>query len=573
MSSAAVEIRPYIGLRYFTEADAHLFYGRDEHVAELLAKVAENRFVAVMGSSGCGKSSLVRAGLLPELRSGMIPEAGPRWKVVQFNPGVAPLRELGNAIRSELGVEHAEALVQEGPLGVARAVAEAKLDPGINVLAAAERKPRPFDALLIDDSSRLSRDDADAPMIFKRLVDLAGIRYISVSQGIDSENEQARLLVGIHGIVDSLYVRELGKKTHRGLEGKMLRGFSAGGRCYGYRNVPTSDGVRWEVEREQATVVRRIFELAAEGRGLKDITKTLNAEGIAPPRPRAGRRPAWCHNAIRAMLRNPLYIGKVIWNRDRFIKTPAGTRVARRCSECGGPLTIVAGYHKGRNSRYGCSNHANRGEAVCKNGLREGEEQIQQRLLSKLQDAVLTEAAIEFAIEEFARQLQAQVSRVSSRLAADRERKATLEAELGRLWQVIASGGEFQSLRQQIAERDAELRGITDRLLSPGPGSLEADLGEIRKFVTKSLRDLPGILSRDVPAARAWLAQHVSKITMTPTQTAAGKRYYRASGEWDLLGGTECQIGVIAGVDLNHRPLGYEPNRSQLSSNEIKGLS
>lgn len=139
MSSAALEIRPYIGLRYFTEADAHLFYGRDEHVAELLAKVAQNRFVAVMGSSGCGKSSLVRAGLLPELRSGMIPEAGPRWKIVQFNPGMAPLRELANAIRSELGVEHAESLVQEGPLGIARAVGEAKLDPGINVLVIADQ--------------------------------------------------------------------------------------------------------------------------------------------------------------------------------------------------------------------------------------------------------------------------------------------------------------------------------------------------------------------------------------------------------------------------------------------------
>lgn len=431
--------------------------------------------------------------------------------------------------------------------------------PGLQaLLAAVERKPRPFDTLLIDDSSRLSRDQADTLTICKRL-EFAGVRLIAVSQGIDSQDEQAHVLLTVHGMVDSLYVRELGKKTHRGLEGKVLRGFSAGGRCFGYDNVQTPDGVRQQINPAEAATVRRIFDLAAESRSLKGITKTLNAEGIAPPRPRAGRRPAWCHNAVRAMLRNPIYIGKVIWNRDRFIKTPAGKRVARprlesewrrldapelriiddelwelvqrtlawkrdhysrggglygrvshhvltgvlRCSECGGLLTIVAGYHKGRNARYGCSNHANRGDAVCKNDLRESEEQIQQRLLSKLQDAVLTDAAIEFTIEEFTRQLQAQVSSVSSRLDADRERKDVLEAELGRLWQVIASGGEFQSLRQQIAERDAELREITDRLLSPGPGSLEVDLDEIRKFVTKSLRDLPGILNRDVPAARA----------------------------------------------------------------------
>ena len=96
--------QPYIGLRYFREQDAELFYGRDEHVGELLGKLAGNRFVAVLGSSGSGKSSLVRAGLLPELRAGMIPKAGPQWKVVEFKPGRAPLRELGDALRKTLGL-------------------------------------------------------------------------------------------------------------------------------------------------------------------------------------------------------------------------------------------------------------------------------------------------------------------------------------------------------------------------------------------------------------------------------------------------------------------------------------
>src|SRR5215472_16055602 len=120
MSTAAIETRPYLGLRYFEERDAHLFYGRDEHVSDLIEKVAQNRFVAVMGSSGSGKSSLVRAGLLPELRSGMIPKAGPRWKVVEFKPGRNPLGELADALGSALGVRNAQQLVEEGPLGIAR---------------------------------------------------------------------------------------------------------------------------------------------------------------------------------------------------------------------------------------------------------------------------------------------------------------------------------------------------------------------------------------------------------------------------------------------------------------------
>jgi len=132
-------VRPYIGLRYFEETDASLFYGRDEHTTELLGKLARNRFVAVLGSSGSGKSSLVRAGLLPELRSGMIPQAGPRWIVVEFKPGNGPLLELAAGLRSSLDVPDARALLEEGPLGVANAVASARLERNTNVLVIADQ--------------------------------------------------------------------------------------------------------------------------------------------------------------------------------------------------------------------------------------------------------------------------------------------------------------------------------------------------------------------------------------------------------------------------------------------------
>jgi energy-coupling factor transporter ATP-binding protein EcfA2 len=131
--------RPYVGLRYFEETDASLFYGRDEHTTELLGKLARNRFVAVLGSSGSGKSSLVRAGLLPELRSGMIPQAGPRWIVVEFKPGNAPLLELAEALRSSLDVADARTLLEEGPLGIANAVAAARLAGNTNVLVIADQ--------------------------------------------------------------------------------------------------------------------------------------------------------------------------------------------------------------------------------------------------------------------------------------------------------------------------------------------------------------------------------------------------------------------------------------------------
>ena len=89
---------PYVGLRPFEERDALLFFGRDAHVRDLLRKFAQQRFTAVIGVSGSGKSSLVRAGLIPALHSGDLSRAGHRWNVFTFKPGNAPLANLAKEL-------------------------------------------------------------------------------------------------------------------------------------------------------------------------------------------------------------------------------------------------------------------------------------------------------------------------------------------------------------------------------------------------------------------------------------------------------------------------------------------
>jgi site-specific DNA recombinase len=68
-----------------------------------------------------------------------------------------------------------------------------------------------FEVLLIDDTSRLSRSLADVVSLHQRLAHY-GVRVVAVSQGIDTNHEQSELLIAMHGITDSLYVKELGKK-------------------------------------------------------------------------------------------------------------------------------------------------------------------------------------------------------------------------------------------------------------------------------------------------------------------------------------------------------------------------
>jgi hypothetical protein len=89
---------PFVGLRPFNSGEALLFFGRDAQTVELLRRLHRGHFIAVVGSSGCGKSSLVRAGLIPKLRAGFLTEDRDRWLVAVMKPGGAPLRNLAAAL-------------------------------------------------------------------------------------------------------------------------------------------------------------------------------------------------------------------------------------------------------------------------------------------------------------------------------------------------------------------------------------------------------------------------------------------------------------------------------------------
>src|SRR6185369_14133465 len=81
--------------------------------------------------------------------------------------------------------------------------------PGLQaLLTAALSRPKPFDAILIDDTSRISRNLGDIVRIREQL-SFAGVRLIAVSQGIDSGDDQADVMLTVHGLVDSLYIKEL----------------------------------------------------------------------------------------------------------------------------------------------------------------------------------------------------------------------------------------------------------------------------------------------------------------------------------------------------------------------------
>ncbi len=92
---------PFPGLRPFREEEEHLFFGRERQVDAMVDKLAQRRFLAVVGTSGSGKSSLVNCGLRPALHQGRMSSAGTAWRMAQFRPGNHPLAAMAQALAKD----------------------------------------------------------------------------------------------------------------------------------------------------------------------------------------------------------------------------------------------------------------------------------------------------------------------------------------------------------------------------------------------------------------------------------------------------------------------------------------
>ena len=139
---------PFPGLRPFEQDESDLYFGRDDQCDDLLSRLARRRLVAVVGMSGSGKSSLVRAGLLPALDRGYLPAAGSSWQVAVFRPGSDPLTNLTRALadRRQPGSASAgetpeaiRALLEESSLGLVAVARQLLTDPADCLLVVADQ--------------------------------------------------------------------------------------------------------------------------------------------------------------------------------------------------------------------------------------------------------------------------------------------------------------------------------------------------------------------------------------------------------------------------------------------------
>jgi WD40 repeat protein/flagellar biosynthesis GTPase FlhF/energy-coupling factor transporter ATP-binding protein EcfA2 len=142
---------PFPGLRPFEFGESHLYFGRDGQSDQLIRKLAATRFVAVVGTSGSGKSSLVRAGLLPDLFSGYMSTAGSHWRVALMRPSNDPLGNLATALNStgvfgseieenvQIQTAITEATLRRGSLGLVEVVRQNRMASNESLLVVVDQ--------------------------------------------------------------------------------------------------------------------------------------------------------------------------------------------------------------------------------------------------------------------------------------------------------------------------------------------------------------------------------------------------------------------------------------------------
>ncbi len=168
---------PFPGLRPFEPDEDHLFFGREQEIDELLRRLRVNRFLSVVGTSGSGKSSLVRSGLIPSLYSGFMVQAGSTWRVATFRPGEDPIGHLAAALnRSDVLGSEGEmastnrvllaATLWRSTLGLADAVRQARIPPEDNLLVIVDQ----FEELFRFRRNRQIENSRDESVAFVKLL-------------------------------------------------------------------------------------------------------------------------------------------------------------------------------------------------------------------------------------------------------------------------------------------------------------------------------------------------------------------------------------------------------------------
>ena len=398
------------------------------------------------------------------------------------------------------------------------------LRPGFQALMR-EALRNKFDIVMAEALDRFSRDQEDTAGLFKRLT-FAGVNIVTLAEG-----DITHLHIGLKGTMNALFLKELAEKTRRGLRGRIELGKSGGGVSFGYRivrrleNGIVTTGER-EIDPEEAAIVRRIFKNYVAGASSKQIAKTLNSEGVRGPHG-ALWSPSTIHGNPKrgiGILNNELYIGRLVWNRQRFLKDPdSGKRVARpnppsewitkdvselriideelwqaaktryasvqrkwsstdenrrfnqfrrpkylfsgltKCGECGAGFIVYSREH------LGC--FGARGRGSCTNRLTIPRQEVEERVLRALQNKLMRKDFFEEFCREFAKEMNRLRMEQRAGLTSAKRELGRVKHEIQKVIDAIVDGVKGSEVKDRMAElqdrKEALLKQIETANESP----------------------------------------------------------------------------------------------------------
>ncbi len=445
--------------------------------------------------------------------------------------------------------------------------------PGIQSLLSAAMNGE-FDILLCEALDRLSRDQEDIAGIYKRM-EFAGVKIITLSEG-----EISTLHIGLKGTMNAMFLKDLADKTRRGLRGRVEKGKSGGGIAYGYKVVKKfnaeGEAIRGdrEIDESQAKIVQRIFEeYAHENKSPRAIASDLNSDDIPCPSGKSWGQSTINGNRRRGtgILNNHLYIGELIWNRQRFIKDPAtGRRVTRpndeadwirqnvpdlriidqdlweaakarqktldnksgnlgarkrpayllsgllKCGACGG------GFAKINSERYGCSQARNKGKTVCTNKTTIRREHIEALVLGALQTHLMRDDLVEIFCAEYACHMNALRSAQNAALARQKSDMTKIAREKENIIQAIKDGVPASMVKDELEQVSAKLDELASSMNEQDQGQKPLIHPSMARRYREQVENLRGLLEGgQAGQAREHVREAIDKIVLTPKEDSS----------------------------------------------------
>ena len=375
--------------------------------------------------------------------------------------------------------------------------------PGFKqMIATARQKPAPFEAILVWKLSRFARNREDS-IIYKSLLRKQGIQVISINEPLE-DTPSGRLLEGIIEVIDEFYSANLSQDVTRGMRESAYRGFYPGGPPpYGYRRVKVQDGsvsrVKLEPDPATAPIVEKIFKECLAGKGLLEIARGLNQDGLI-----TRKKNQWSKTAVHKILKNEAYTGVLIWDRQKLRKinsdlppirvenawTPIidretfekvqktlGTRAPKithprvvhseyilsglmRCKNCNAAM-IGHAVKSGKFFYYMCGNARRRGRGLCTTPLLP-KDRIENFVVDKIKQYILTEDNLEDVVRITNEELAQQCHDEQDRIDIINAEMADVDSRLGKLYDALETGefkgGELAPRIKALFEKKEQLQ-------------------------------------------------------------------------------------------------------------------